>query len=220
MVYDNKCILMTASGGAVALIRISDFKTLYYAYAGKNTHSADLLPDGNIVTASSTDGVLRTFYTDTIAGTGTFAHEYKLPAAHNVYWDAKRSKLFTLTDHMTTFDYNGNRKDPALVNRREKKIDTQGRKVESGHDLYPVHGEEDKLWMTTNEHVWKYDINTNKAEVVSDFYAVKSVSNIGKEVVMLRPDTEWWADHLIDADGKVVFRIPGFKIYKARRILH
>lgn len=70
-VFNNQYILMTASGGAVALIRIADSKLMYYAYVGENPHSAEILPDGNLVAVSSTDGKLRTFMTDTIKGTAS-----------------------------------------------------------------------------------------------------------------------------------------------------
>src|SRR5262245_64231171 len=66
IVYNGKCILTTASGGGVALIRIADKKTLFYAYAGGNTHSAELLPDGNIVSASSHGNYLMLFRVDTL----------------------------------------------------------------------------------------------------------------------------------------------------------
>lgn len=70
-VFNNQYILMTASGGAVALIRIADSKLMYYAYVGENPHSAEILPDGNLVAVSSTNGKLRTFMTDTIKGTAS-----------------------------------------------------------------------------------------------------------------------------------------------------
>jgi hypothetical protein len=67
-VLNNQYILATASTGGVALIRIADKKTVFYTYAGNgNTHSAELLPDGNIVAACSTGGYLILFKTDTAA---------------------------------------------------------------------------------------------------------------------------------------------------------
>src|SRR5690349_6278838 len=55
-VYSGKYILATASGGGVAIINVSSKKAIWYNYAGGNTHSAELLPNGNVVTASTTGG--------------------------------------------------------------------------------------------------------------------------------------------------------------------
>ena len=65
-VFNKRYILMTASGGAVALIRLSDHKLMFYANCGQNPHSAEILPDGNIVTAESKSGEINTFVVDTV----------------------------------------------------------------------------------------------------------------------------------------------------------
>jgi len=95
-VLGGKYILMTASKGGIALIRISDKKTVFYAYAGGNTHSAALLPDGNIVSASSTDNYLMVFRTDTLHfPDAVYSKKIMLPFAHNVVWDKKRAVLWS-----------------------------------------------------------------------------------------------------------------------------
>lgn len=218
-VYDNSCILMTASGGAVALIRIADKRVLFYGYAGVNPHSAELLPDGNIVTASSTDGILATFCTDTLKGYGEMVAKYELPAAHNVFWDKKRNKLYSVTHVMNIFDYNGQKDKPLLKNRMQVEVASSDGPLRSSHDLFPVNGEEDVLWLTTNERVWKYDQNNNTIQSAYRFPSVKSISDSRFGTVMLCPDEEWWSDHLVDENGDIVFRAYGFKIYKARWIV-
>lgn len=217
-VYNNTCILMAASGGGVALIRIADKKTLFYGYAGVNPHSAELLPDGNIVTASSTDGILATFRTDTIKGFGTMVAKYDLPAAHNVYWDKKRNKLYSAAHTMHIFDYNGDKEKPLLKNHVTQDIDSPDGKLIGTHELFPIEGEEDMLWLATNQKVWKYNLRDNSVKEFSNFYAIKSVSNSSHGIIMLCPKEEWWADDLIDETGKTIFRSYGFKIYKARWI--
>jgi len=143
-VYNGKYILMTASGGAVALIRIADSKLMYYAQAGSNPHSAELLPDGNIVAVSSTDTKLRTFVTDTIKGFGKFHASYELPSAHNVVWDKKRNLLYTTQDRkLYSFTYNNDSNAPQLL---DKTLVMELPNTEScGHDLFPVQDKENSL---------------------------------------------------------------------------
>ena len=183
---------MTASGGAVALIRIADSKLMYYAYVGENPHSAEILPDGNLVAVSSTDGKLRTFMTDTIKGTGKWFASYELPSAHNVVWDLQR-ELPRLQDRSVIFEL------PSTES--------------CGHDLFPVYDKTDVLWITTNENVWQYDIKNNKAELIYSLYAVKSVCNSADGVLM-------WSDGLINEKGKKLFSIYGAKIYKGRWVMN
>ena len=82
-VYGGQAILMNASGGGVALIRLADKKVLFYAFAGGNTHSAELLPDGNIVAASSTGNFMTVFRTDTIQyPDNVYSKQLPLPFGH------------------------------------------------------------------------------------------------------------------------------------------
>lgn len=94
-VYDNKYLLVTASGGGVGLIRISDKRAIFYAYAGGNPHSAEILPDGNIVTSSSTGNFLKLFKVDTVSRPDEiYSKLYPVVDGHNVVWDKKRSILW------------------------------------------------------------------------------------------------------------------------------
>ena len=216
-VYNGKYLLVTASGGAVALIRIADKKVMYYAYAGENPHSAELLPDGNIVTASSTDQQVSIFRTDTIAGTGNAVETYEVSAAHNVVWDRMRNLLYTTNGNcLVSYEYNFDSENPALFNRKELCRIT-GNGSEGSHDLFPVYGENALFW-TTNGKVYKYDILTNSCTVAYDVKEIKSISagpgNI--PTLMLQPTESWWSDRLIDPTEKVLFQKPNYKIYKAR----
>ena len=76
-VFNRRYILMTASGGAVALIRLSDHKLMFYANCGQNPHSAEVLPDGNIVTAESKSGEINTFVVAKVKELGAKANTEK-----------------------------------------------------------------------------------------------------------------------------------------------
>lgn len=217
-VCNNRYILMTASGGAVALLRIADKKVMFYAYAGVNPHSAELLPDGNIVAVSSTDAKLSTFVTDTIRGTGEAKHTYQLPTAHNIVWDKKQKKLLTTENNaLYAFDYNFDKANPQLINK-QKVLDIP-LSESCGHDLFPIYGEENKLWLTTNESVWVCNLANKTLEKKSSLYAIKSVSNGPLGIIMLYPTVDWHSDCLINEKGEKVLTLPGTKIYKGRWML-
>ena len=221
---------MTASGGAVALIRLSDHKLMFYANCGQNPHSAEVLPDGNIVTAESKNGEISTFVVDTVKVLGAKANTVKLGNAHNVVWDKKRSYLYataTITGGVTAlfrFKYDGNRSNPKLTN--QTRIYTFD-KESGGHDLFPVYGEEDKLWLTAASAVYKFDLTgvtdatTNDSaeptcEKVYNTADIKSICNGPDGILMLKPTEEWWAEGLVNEKGEELFKMDGAKIYKGR----
>ena len=87
-VYNRTCVLVTASGGGVALIRIADKKAMFYAKPGGNPHSAEVLPDGNVVVASSTGNLLSVYvYNGADSYVSRPAFTMPVHSAHNVVWD-------------------------------------------------------------------------------------------------------------------------------------
>ena len=220
-VFNNRYILMTASGGAVALIRLSDHKLMFYANCGQNPHSAEILPDGNIVTAESKSGEINAFVTDTVKVFGVKSNTVKIGNAHNVVWDKERQYLYatgTIQQGVTAlfrYKYNGNRVNPQLTNQtRLYTFDAES----GGHDLFPVQGEKDKLWLTAASAVYKFDVSTETptCEKVYSLADIKSISNGPDGILMLKPTEEWWAEGLINPQGEELFNMSGAKIYKGR----
>ena len=226
-VFNRRYILMTASGGAVALIRISDHKLMFYANCGQNPHSAEILPDGNIVTAESKSGEINTFVVDTVKVLGAKANTLKIGNAHNAVWDRKRSYLYvtgTISGGVTAlfrFKYNGDRTNPKLTNQTRIYTFTN---ESGGHDLFPVYGEEDKLWLTAASAVYKFDLtgitdattNEPACEKVYSIADIKSICNSPDGILMLKPTEEWWAEGLVNEKGEELFKMDGAKLYKGR----
>ncbi|RAJ75596.1 hypothetical protein CLV59_109210 [Chitinophaga dinghuensis] len=219
VVYNRRYVLMTASGGGVALIRIADKKVVFYAYAGGNTHSAELLPDGNIVSASSTGNFLTVFRTDTTHfPDGVYTKQVPIEFGHNVVWDPGNNKLWSVgMSSIHAFRYNHNCAAPDLVT--DTTIAMPGNE---GHDLVPVYGEK-RLWLTNASNVYYFDVNRKKLtpadRVLQD--NIKSVSSgpAGFPTIVIRPKESWWTDEVLDAGAKTVFQHKGWKIYKARWVL-
>lgn len=214
-VYNGKYLLVTASGGGVALVRIADKKTVFYAYAGGNTHSAELLPDGNIVSASSTGNFMTVFKVDTTkAAVDVYSRNFPLAFGHNVVWDEKNQVLWSAADHqLLSFTYNFNCDLPELT--QKETIDLPGK---DAHDLFPVYGQ-NALWLTNTTNVYTYNFDNKKLEQANVLQAnIKSVSSgdAALPIIIIRPKTSWWTDEVLDAKGNSVFYQSGLKIYKAR----
>lgn len=215
-VYDDKYILLNASAGGVALVRIADKKTVFYAYAGGNTHSAELLPDGNIVAASSTGSYLTIFHTDTLHFSDhIYSKKIYLPFAHNVVWDKKRSLLWSAgKNKLYSFRYNFDCEHPDLI-----IVDSTMLPDTDAHDLFPVYGK-DSLWLTTVHGVFKIDPSTKKITTVQGNYT-KNIKNVssgpkGFPVIGMLPKEKWWTDEVLDNKGNSIFQQKGLKMYKVR----
>lgn len=218
-VYNNKFVLITASGGGVALIRFSDKKVLFQAYAGGNPHSAELLPDGNIVSASSTGDHLTLFHADTLSAPGEFYQkEIPIPFGHNVAWDRERQQLWSAAeDVMYIYEYDFNCTEPGLILKDTIPLPGTG-----AHDLFPVYNE-DAFWLTHDVGIYHFDIQTSEAVLAESHYhdKIKSVSSgpEGYPTLIMKPKEQWWSDEVIDTEGNTLFQQNGLRIYKARWLL-
>jgi hypothetical protein len=219
LVYNGGYILATASGGGVALINISSKKAIWYAYAGGNTHSAELLPNGNIVTASTTGGYLMIFTTDTYIDdkskkTAPIAFE----DVHNVVWDNTRKVLYAAgKNKLKVFTYNGSCTAPKLTLKTTYTM-PQG----NAHDLFPVHGSTTDLWLTNSGHIYRFNVTTGAFTLVKATSSVKSVASgpSGYATIIAKANNTggetWRTNQILDVNGAVVYKNTALGLYKAR----
>jgi hypothetical protein len=222
VVNGGTAILTNASGGGVALIRIADKKVLFYAYAGGNTHSSELLPDGNIVSASSTGNYMTVFHTDTLQFPDkVYSKTIYLEFGHNVVWDKQRKVLWSATQNqLKTFTYNFDGNHPDFVLKDSIALPTGG-----AHDLFPINDGEPQLYISTGKATYIYNIKDKKLKLLPGSVPnIKSISSGLKDfpVIITIPDGQpgsWWTDEIHSLDQQVIFKQPGLKIYKARWFL-
>jgi len=209
------------AGGGVALIRIADKKAMFYAKPGGNPHSAEVLPDGNVVVASSTGNLLSVYvYNGADSYVSRPAFTMPVHSAHNVVWDRKRGCLWTATGaQLLKLAYNGKRTAPELTQVRSYDMAAGNT---DAHDLAPVCGE-DAMYVSTNQHVYKFDCAAEKFLDVEIFQqnTIKSISTgpEGYSTIVMRPTSggsNWWSAEVCDMKGNRLFNRAGYQIYKAR----
>jgi hypothetical protein len=217
-VYGKKYLLVSSSAGGVALVRIADKKAVFFSYAGGSTHSIALLPDGNMISASSTGNFLMVFHVDTVQCPDVYKKRIYLHGAHNVVWDKKRNVLWAAgKTRLYRFRYNFNCRNPDL-----SPVDSVDLPGPGAHDLFPVYGK-DSLFLTTIGGMYLMDPATKKIVplVQPQVKNIKSVSSgpEGFPILIMQPKVKWWSDEVLDLKGDRVFQQTGLKIYKARWFL-
>lgn len=208
-VLDCSCLLITASDGGAALVEIGTGKVRFYAYPGENPHSAEILPDGNIVVSSSKGYVTLYKYDPTTAYVPKPMARYELAGAHNAVWDARRNCLWVAGDaEMVKYAYDGS----SLTVLARVALPALW-----GHDLVPYR-DEDRLVLTTGSSVNFFDPQTMKFTTADCFKQgnIKSVS-FGPMAICTTPTTSWWTPEVSNFhSGERVFFGAALQIYKAR----
>ena len=214
-------VMVSASGGGVARIRISDKKLIFFGMAGGNPHSIALLPDGNVATASSTGGFIALFAvpksneSDGATRPTPVHQKYTLASAHGVVWDEKRKILWALGGaEIVGFEYAGTKEAPELKEIYRAKLEETAL---GGHDFYPAPGFD--ALMVTGIGISVFDPAARKLHSVSPMRNVKSLSLSPEGVpLMQRAVEKWWSDTLVYGDDKDIGAgtYTGAHFYKAR----
>ena len=219
IVKNGTKLLFTCSGGACGLIDIATEKLDWLVFAYGNPHSAEILPDGNAVTASSIGSYLM-LYDLKKDLKGSVNKKYTLKSAHGVVWDPKTQLLYACGKHgVVSYKY-----DPEKVELTQKRIYNLDRPdiAAYGHDLQ-LDPRDGKLLVTVTRGLVKLDQVSGEFEVITPQRRLKAVSSLpGYATLTMMATERYWSDelHLIDSNGKVVdfLRLPHMHFYKARWI--
>lgn len=219
-------LMTTASGGFVGVVPYPQGTGAYWAAdvgAPSNPHSIELLPDGNVAVAASTGGWLRVYTASQDARSTTYA-EYPLTGGHGAVWDARRRVLWALGTHeLVALRIGGTPAAPTITPDRVIPLPSEG-----GHDLQPVPGVPDQLWVTTETEVLRFNKSAGTfsrrypgASVINR-HDVKSITTNARtgQVLTATPQTDHvctWCTDTVDLalpNGDLTLR--GGWIYKAR----
>lgn len=159
--YDSYVVVTTASGGFVGLFDYATGEKLYESElrAENNPHSVEVLPDGNIVAASS-HGNSVTIYAATAADPNGWHVTYELPDAHAVNWDPDMNVLWGAGSNIVQgYELTGTRAQPTLTARADM---THLMPEGGAHDLYVAHGVQDTYWLSGGENIFQFDARSGE----------------------------------------------------------
>lgn len=191
--HGGYCMVACASLGYAGLVRYPDAnEVIWQNNIHGNLHAIDLLPDGNVAVAASTEDWVRVYAVSHGPHSEVYA-EYPLTSAHGVHWDAEYNWLWVLgRDRLTALRLKGTPMAPELEEVLERRcmLPSQG-----GHDLYPVFGDPDRMLVTTHEDAYLYVKSKHQliglAEQRNEArlpYRKSLVSFAGDEVMEVVPD--------------------------------
>jgi len=210
-------ILITSSTDGVALVERETGSVLFRAVV-PNAHSADLLPEGRVVVASSGAEEGNRLVVFDLNGPPEPVCADAMSWAHGVVWDAQRELLWALgRDELRAYEL----RDWASRGPSMSRVAAFDLPDPGGHDLSPV-PDTSLLVVTTQEHVYDFDRDERRFAphpLLGNVPCVKSVSvhPVSGQIAYVRAEGKhWWAETIRFLEPEDVFHVPGAHFYKAR----
>lgn len=159
----GEVVVLCASGGYAGIVTYPGKEVLWQTdSAGNNPHSVELLPNGNLAVASSSGSTVRLYASSQTGADASRYIEVELYGAHGVLWDPTLEVLWALGNYdLIAYRVGGTDAKPTLT---EDTVLSTRLPTMWGHDLAPVYGDSDRLWVTTDSHVYQFVKSTGAFE--------------------------------------------------------
>lgn len=207
---DGVVYVLVAYHGRVQLVRFNDKKCVKELPAYSSCHSAELLPNGAIVTANSNHGMLR------LHRSAEDFVDLKLPYAHGVVWDKARECLWAVGDSL----YRLSVTEAKLTIEEKFALPLSP----TGHELFPLR-QEAKLLVSNNDALFLFDIASKTFERISELTEIKSASQHSDGTIWamhptaIKGGASWQSDTVLRVrpqTPEMRYRHPGSQFYKVR----
>ena len=149
--YGEKVVLFCYPVGGVILSYETKEILFQTSDIGWNPHSVELLPDGTFLVASSTDNRVDVFAPGKTASCQTL----EFPNAHGVLWDPEYEVVWMVgMDQLSAYSVGGSKDSPKLSPLGGMTYKTPQAGM---HDLAPVYGDPNALFVTCSAGIMKFD---------------------------------------------------------------
>ena len=194
--YGQVAMAVCSSSTYACMASYPEGKTVWSTEsAASGPHSIEWIPCGVIAVASSTGGEIR-FYRPTDSFSENFDATVPFEDAHGVLWDETNQLLWAIGGkQISAYRVSITAEGAVQVSEetdRRTELPTGG-----AHDLAPVYGDKDALWITTSSKVYRFQKSTKTFSTDYDGNgslnrkAVKGVGNFPDgSIVYIYPDGE------------------------------
>ena len=159
-------IIAVASGGFAGIIKYPSKEVIWETKScGSNPHSIEILPNGNLVCASSNGNTLRIYHTSALLkgdkATADTYLQYNLYGAHGVLWDPTEEVLWALGDkELRAYGLVGEASEQKLTVLGGMGLPLPATHP-GGHDLSADFSDKNYLYVTTNKGVLRFNKEEN-----------------------------------------------------------